>query len=190
MRTYIIGGLAAVALVGCEKKIPEGADLPPQPAPTHAAGSQPASRPASGPAHGAANPHGGMGATHGQPGAQAAPSGAPVSGVIKLGEGGAVGASDVLFVMARKDSATGPLVAVKRIPGLSADKFPLRFELGASDVMMQGIPFAGPFHVYARLDKDGDPMTKTPADLYADASAPVDNGAKDLELALTKQAAK
>ena len=33
--------------------------------------------------------------------------------------------------------------------------------------MMQGTPLVGPFDLSARLDQDGDPMTKAPGDLVS-----------------------
>lgn len=130
--------------------------------------------------HGAA-PHGGVPPSVG---------GAPVTGVIQLAEGAdpkSIQASDVLFVMARKsqgDGKAGALVAVKRFSGLEEASFPLRFELGAADVMTTDVPFAGPFIVYARLDRDGDPMTRTVEDLYGTVADPVANGAANLKMDL------
>lgn len=65
----------------------------------------------------------------------------------------------VLFVMAR-GAAGGPPVAVKR---LQVASFPVTFQFGAADSMM-GQPLPDTFRLEARLDQDGDPLTKTPAD--------------------------
>ncbi|MEL6183314.1 MAG: hypothetical protein AAFU79_01725 [Myxococcota bacterium] len=118
------------------------------------------------------------------------PSGEPLTGTVKLAEGlsaDAVKATDTLYIMARQSQGgglAGRLVAVKRMTGLEGKSFPARFEIGPKDTMMAGVPFAGPFIVYARLDRDGDPMTKTEEDLYATIVTPVNPGATDLELEL------
>lgn len=82
----------------------------------------------------------------------------------------------IVYVVVRPSGlpAAGPPLAVKR---LSDPEFPLVFEVGPEDVMMKGMPFAGPFDVSVRLDADGDAMTKTPGDLeHGVAPAPVDLG--------------
>jgi hypothetical protein len=134
------------------------------------------------------NPHGGAAAQ--------AEGGDPISGTVALGDevdASAVSKSDILFIMARKSQGggrAGGLVAVKKMGNLDAKSFPARFELSAGDAMMMGTPFAGPFIVYARLDKDGDPMTKTDEDLYATVPEPVENGTSDLKLNLEHGAPK
>lgn len=120
-------------------------------------------------------------------------AGKPFSGTIEVEEGVEIAASDVLFVMARKSQGggmAGQLVAVKRMTGLERGSFPARFELSGTDTMVKGTPFMGPFIVYARLDRDGDPMTKTEDDLYAAITEPVANGAADLKMVLKKGAPK
>jgi hypothetical protein len=48
--------------------------------------------------------------------------------------------------------------------------------------MVPGIPFQGPFIVMARLDRDGDPMTRKPEDLYAVIKSEVANGDEGVHL--------
>ena len=60
--------------------------------------------------------------------------------------------------------------------------------MSQAHVMMPDIPFAGPFRVYARLDRDGDPMTKTADDLYAAFTSDVRNGQEGVHLVLKKGA--
>jgi cytochrome c-type biogenesis protein CcmH/NrfG len=67
--------------------------------------------------------------------------------------------SGVLFVMAR-NPAGGPPVAVKRIQVAS---FPVSFEIGTAD-SMTGQPLPATFRLEARLDGDGDAMTRMPTD--------------------------
>lgn len=69
------------------------------------------------------------------------------------------GKNGVLFVMAR-NAMGGPPVAVKR---LQVARFPVTFTLGQADSMM-GQPFPANFRLEARLDADGNAMTKTPND--------------------------
>jgi cytochrome c-type biogenesis protein CcmH len=74
--------------------------------------------------------------------------------------------SGVLFVIAR-NPAGGPPAAVKRIPVTS---FPITVDISQADSMM-GQPLPDLFRLEARLDSDGDPLTK-PA---SDPSAALDN---------------
>ena len=151
--------------------------------PVHAA-SQPGHA-ASQPGHAAPQP----GQAGWQPGIAPAmgPSDAPVSGLVKLAEGvpaDAVKPTDVLFIMARKiipGAQPGQLVAVQRQANIV---LPMRYQLSAKDLMMPGMPFAGPFDIQARLDRDGDPMTKGDTDLYFTAPGPVAGGSEGVHLML------
>lgn len=67
--------------------------------------------------------------------------------------------SGVLFVIAR-NPAGGPPVAAKRV---MASSFPMTVELSAADSMM-GQPLPPTFRLEARLDSDGDAMTRVPTD--------------------------
>lgn len=152
-------------LFGCQKA----------PAEKNAPASAPAksaSRPAAGPASASA-------------GATQAP---PFSGLVKLGDGVSaadVKPTDVLFVMARQSHAGQPgmLIAVQRHGKV---EFPKRYEMSQANIMMPDLPFAGPFRVFARLDRDGDPMTKTAEDLYASFEGDVSNGQEGVHLVLNK----
>jgi cytochrome c-type biogenesis protein CcmH len=67
--------------------------------------------------------------------------------------------SGIVFVIAR-NPAGGPPVAVKRIV---ATTFPMNVEITSADSMMgQSLPPS--FRIEARLDADGDPLTKPPTD--------------------------
>ena len=67
----------------------------------------------------------------------------------------------VLFVFARDENVTaGPPAAVKRVEVTS---FPITVDLSAADSMM-GQPLPSKMRVEARLDADGNVMTKDPAD--------------------------
>lgn len=89
--------------------------------------------------------------------------GAPISGTLSLGPGmeEKVRPGAVLFLIARAGAAGPPLAVVRtRDP-----EFPLDFEIGPDDRMIPSIPFAGPLRITARLDGDGNAMTRTPGDL-------------------------
>ena len=70
---------------------------------------------------------------------------------------------DVIFLVARAVDASGEVqrmpVAVDR---LVAGAFPLAFKLSGANAMVAGAPFAGPIQVTARVDKDGEAMTRQP----------------------------
>jgi hypothetical protein len=67
----------------------------------------------------------------------------------------------VLFVFVRESGfGAGPPLAARRLP---VSSFPVPFEIGEEDAMM-GQPFPDALLVEARLDGDGDPTTRPPAD--------------------------
>jgi len=92
-----------------------------------------------------------------------APAENEIAGVIELDpsrEASTVAGKIVFVVVRPEGGGQGPPLAVKR---LVADAFPLRFTIGQADSMMgQALPAR--LRVEARIDSDGDPMTKEPAD--------------------------
>jgi tetratricopeptide (TPR) repeat protein len=81
----------------------------------------------------------------------------------------------VLFIIARAAGQTaGPPAAVKRIAGPT---FPLDIDLSAADSMM-GQPLPATVRIEARLDSDGDAMTKNPSDPHAAQDGVATNGTK------------
>jgi cytochrome c-type biogenesis protein CcmH len=77
---------------------------------------------------------------------------------------GRVPQNAVIFLIARPQGVTaGPPVAVKR---LTAASFPLQVDFSSADSMM-GQPLPAKFHLEARIDSDGDPLTKSPTDPIA-----------------------
>lgn len=158
---------AALALAsGCKDEKPKQAAAP----------TQQVSRPASQPAAGGSMPH-------------AMPTaGAPFAGKVTLDPSlpaDAVRPSDVLFVMARAsmNGQAGGLIATRRFAPV---QLPLDYVIASQDVMVQGTPFTGPFVVHARLDRDGNPMTKDAEDLYVTYSGAVTPGQKGVDLVLTR----
>ena len=96
-----------------------------------------------------------------------APESSSVSGVeivveLKAGETAPPGA--LLFVIAREAGfGSGPPVAVKRMP---ATGFPVTVTLTDKD-SMAGESLPGLLRIDARIDRDGDPLTKDPRDPVA-----------------------
>jgi tetratricopeptide (TPR) repeat protein len=67
----------------------------------------------------------------------------------------------VIFVIARAEGVTsGPPVAVKRIPVAA---FPMTIDLTSADSMM-GQQLPAKMRIEARIDSDGDPLTRNPSD--------------------------
>jgi tetratricopeptide (TPR) repeat protein len=86
-----------------------------------------------------------------------------LAGVIELPAALAsrVGPNAIVFVTVREAGSTGgPPVAAKRLPAAS---FPLAFAIGPGDSMM-GQPLPGRARVEARVDSDGDPITRVESD--------------------------
>lgn len=112
---------------------------------------------------GAEDPHAGLG----EPPARAGgATGGGIGGTVELAPGLTPPASATLFITVRAaGTAGGPPIAAKR---LSAGSFPLTFAVGAGDSMM-GQTLPDRLRVDARVDSDGDPLTRDPADPVASA---------------------
>ncbi|MET0555805.1 MAG: tetratricopeptide repeat protein [Vicinamibacteria bacterium] len=111
-----------------------------------------------------------------------APAAVHLRGVIELPDAlrAKVGSQALLFVTVRPAGvAQGPPVAVKRMPAAS---FPLEFEIGPADSMM-GQPLPERARVEARVDSDGNPLTRDPGD----PSARLDDVAAGTRLRLVLQ---
>jgi cytochrome c-type biogenesis protein CcmH len=114
-------------------------------------------------------------------GADAAPaSGEPVRGTVELDEAlrGRAPRGGVLFVIARSGGG-GPPLAVKRI---ADPEFPLDFEIGPADRMIEQMPFVGPLRLSARLDSDGNATTRGAGDLQGSAAGAVEPGAEGIRI--------
>lgn len=87
----------------------------------------------------------------------------------------------VLFVFVRPaDRSTGPPLAVQRI---APSEFPMEYSIGPEDAMMEPAPFPDHVVVEARLDADGDPLSRERGDLSA-RSDPVPPGSEAVTLTL------
>jgi cytochrome c-type biogenesis protein CcmH len=88
-----------------------------------------------------------------------------------------------LFIIARPaGGGGGPPLAVKKV---DRPAFPLSYSLGAENVMTQGVPFTGKVNITVRLDQDGNPGTRGPADVNGDYKKnPVEVGSKNVDIVL------
>jgi tetratricopeptide (TPR) repeat protein len=128
------------------------------------------------------DPHAGVASPADGAAADAPAATASLQGVIELPDAlrAKVGPDALVFVTVREVGVTqGPPVAVKRLP---ATTFPLAFEIGPSDSMM-GQPLPAHARVEARVDSDGNPLTRTPGD----PSARLDDVAAGTRLRLVLQ---
>ena len=110
--------------------------------------------------------------------------GAPIRGTIRVAPelAGRVPSGAVLFLVARRGGGGGgPPLAVQRI---AQPRFPLEFSIGPDDRMIQTIPFAGEIELSARIDSDGNAMSRQPGDLEGRAAGPVSPGASGVEIAI------
>ena len=77
------------------------------------------------------------------------------------------------------------LIAATKQANISKDSFPLQYVVKQQDAMM-GAPLVGKITVSARVDQDGDAISKQPGDLVTDLSAPVMVGENPVKLTLNK----
>lgn len=111
-------------------------------------------------------------------------TGRTVGGVIELDPAlaGQVPAGATLFIVVREARLQrGPPAAVQR---LEVSSFPLRFELSDKD-SMAGEPLPDPLRIEARIDADGNAMTRDPND-PAVVEDGVRAGTRDLRLVLRR----
>jgi cytochrome c-type biogenesis protein CcmH len=88
---------------------------------------------------------------------------------------------DVIFLVARQDDGSdkGTILGVKRFTASGA---PIPFVLDGHDAMFPGVQFAGKVLLTARVDKDGDAITKNPGDVVG--AVHVEVPAKDIRLVI------
>jgi hypothetical protein len=182
MRFFLPVALLGLVIASCDRNVEpyvEGEE----PREPNLARIFPEGAEAPGPGLRGSNASGEMPAPRTEPPAAGAPAtGAEIQGTLELAAGlaGAVPPQATLFLIARRDGAAGgPPLAVRRIAGPS---FPMAFTIGPQHVMIQGMPFSGPIRLTARLDGDGDAMTREPGDLSGAAADPVAPGARDVRI--------
>ncbi len=94
-------------------------------------------------------------------------------------------ADAILFVIARRNGAAGgPPLAVRRFV---EPRFPVEFEVGPEHVMVPGQAFDGEIRLSARLDSDGNAMTRLPGDLQGNLNGSVSPGARDIAIVLNER---
>jgi cytochrome c-type biogenesis protein CcmH len=182
-RLLLAATLALAMLVACDRKLepydPEEKPAPPDLSKIFPEGAERAQQ-----AEAEAQAQAGMpppqrGAPPMGAGAPAA-SGDPVSGTVEIADElkGRAPRGGVLFLIARSEGG-GPPLAVKRIVD---PEFPLDFEIGPADRMIEQMPFAGPLRLSARLDSDGNATTRSAGDLQGSLPAPVEPGAEGVRI--------
>jgi hypothetical protein len=142
----------------------------PHAAPAAEPPSDPLSQPGQPPTGGAAS-----GATESQPGAA-------IRGTVRLAEGKTAPDQGVLFVIVRKPGMRPPIAALR----LPITKFPMEFEVGPENAIAMGgvrIPFEAPLEVSARIDLDGNALTRSAGELEGSAGE-VAPGATGVEIVL------
>ena len=206
---FIIVSLSALTLGACTKN--DGADTPkapaaPAPAPVQKAkvvktqnakgpakapaarpASQPSSLPASMPAATGALPPGHP-PTNQPAASQPAKSGA-IAGTISLAGSmkEKVKQGAVLFIMVRRDEGEGRrgmMLAAKKHVVSGPQMFPLKYVVTPANVMMQGTVLAGPVRVEARVDQDGDAISKQPGDVVGALTKGAKVGQMNLDFVL------
>jgi hypothetical protein len=91
-----------------------------------------------------------------------------------------------LFIIARQAAGSGPPLAVKKI---QRPRFPLSYSLSAENMMIQGGSFTGKMNISARLDKDGDPMTREAGNVFGEyKNNPVEAGSKNVDVIIDQVA--
>jgi hypothetical protein len=181
------GGETAANLV--HQPTGEAGELPPgHPALPAGGTAMPADHP--GNLHGAGDPSAGGAAAAGDWTGESVVPALPdlsksLAGSLKLTDKtrGKVTPGETIFLVARSfipSGGPGQVLAVKR---MTAGNWPLSFELTSSDVMLEGSSLNGKVVVTARVDQDGDAMTKMPGDVEG-TSKPITVPAKDIEVLL------
>ncbi len=105
---------------------------------------------------------------------------AAIEGTLELAPDlvGRVPQGAVLYLVARTAQG-GPPLAVVRVP---SPRFPMRFSIGPDDRMNQSMPFAGELLITARVDTDGNAMTRSPGDLQGASETPNAPGDRGVRL--------
>lgn len=108
----------------------------------------------------------------------------PIQGTVDIADGLKPPDGATLFVIARNAGAVGgPPLAAQRIP---ATGFPASFSIGPENVMIPSMRFEGDIQLTARLDSDGNAMTRTPGDLQGTAAKSVQPGGR-VDIVLDEQ---
>jgi hypothetical protein len=159
---FVVLVIALLATEGCDRRVesfvPGEKPQTPELAKIFPAGADRAARPADG-----LDTMPGRGAASGRGAPPVEELAAPIEGTIELAPelAGSVPPNAVLFLMAH-GGAGGPLVAAQRLP---AQGFPIAFSIGSADHMMVAGSFTGVLRISARIDTDGNAVTRDAGDL-------------------------
>jgi hypothetical protein len=99
-----------------------------------------------------------------------------------------VKAGSVLFIIVRRSAPKGQkgmMIAATKLDGVTVGAFPLKYVVKQSDAMM-GAPLAGKVNVSARIDQDGDAISKQAGDIIGSAEADVMVGVNPVIIKLNK----
>ncbi len=108
-------------------------------------------------------------------------TGMGISGRILLSESVDTPTSGVVFIVARRSKeGGGPPVAAKKV---TSPRFPMAFRLNSEDLMMGG-EWPKEVWVEARLDADGNAMTKEQGDVASERLGPLLAGADSIQLVI------
>ena len=94
--------------------------------------------------------------------------------------------SSTLFIIVRGDAPAGqrgPLIASTKRDRLNLSDFPLSYVVTQANSMM-GAPLSGKVRVSARLDQDGDALSKEPGDIVGSADEGVEVGVNPVNIKL------
>jgi cytochrome c-type biogenesis protein CcmH len=128
------------------------------------------------------DPHANVGVAEGRRPPAAGGAEKTVAGTLELDAslaGRSFGGAIVFVTLREGGFGAGPPLAAKR---LVAASFPVRFEIGSAD-SMTGEPLPNDLLIEARIDSDGDPMTRPKSDPYGSADRVV-AGSKDVKVVL------
>lgn len=192
MKTARLGSLALVGVclfaVGSacedakplrEEKLGGGGPAPaPAPAPGQPSMPQSGALPAN-------HPPVGSGGAMAPAGASAGPATTLVTGTVRLDPklASKMPQSATLFLMARPSAQGGAPLVAKRVHPVT---LPLSFQLTSEDSMIPAEQMPAQLFLQARLDQDGDAISRTPGDVAGSLASPVAIGATGIELELTQ----
>jgi len=99
-----------------------------------------------------------------------------------------VKAGSILFVIVRRyapEGQKGMMIAATKLEGITAGSFPLKYVVKQADAMM-GAPLVGKVSVSARIDQDGDAISKQPGDIIGTAEGSIMVGVNPVVITLNK----
>ena len=99
-----------------------------------------------------------------------------IRGTLTLGKKTKLREGAYLFIAARRPEGGPPLAAIRD----HAVEFPYKFTLSSQNAMMAGGSFEGEVEITARLDQDGDPLTRQKGDYIGTLKTQVGNQKADI----------